>query len=302
MLKATEAAAVACFPWIGRGQSNAVDGAAVDAMRQALADLPFSAKVVIGEGERDKAPQLHVGELLGTEAAHAKHLPISVAVDPLEGTKLAARGEGGSMSTIAIGGHRCLLQAPDIYMDKLATRGSIEGLSLGNTLEKNLKLISQAKKKPVEKMQVCVMDRERNQDTIDQLRKLNTQVFLIKEGDVGACIDAALGNLDLYIGIGAAPEGVISAAALNCLGGTFLGKLTCYNKEQKEKAISMKVDLQREHTGEELAKGDVAFIATGVTGGKLLEGVKSCSHGFITHSVIVTKNSCQHVKTKVYNR
>lgn len=300
LLKATEAAALACFPWIGKGDSKMADKAAVQAMREELQVMDFSARVAIGEGERDRAPRLHVGELLGNEIARAKYMPMSLAVDPVEGTELVARGEGGAISTISIGSYGCLLRAPDMYMDKLATGVAVAGLCLNKTVEENLRILSKAKNKPIEEMRVCIMDRERNRNKIKQLRALKVKAILIREGDVSACLNTALGDLDLYLGVGAAPEGVISAAALNCLGGTFLGKLICYTDQQKEKAAEL--DLNKVYSGKDLAAGSSAFIATGITTGDLLKGVESRDNHMKTYSLIITQDRCQYVETKFHNR
>lgn len=275
-VRITEAAALACSKWMGRGDEKAADKAAVDAMRKAFDSVRIDGTVVIGEGERDEAPMLYIGEKVGQ--AGSDNPKIDIALDPLEGTTICAVGGVGSISVIAVAEHGNFLHAPDTYMDKIACGPEAKGqIDIDASPTQNIQRVSEALNKPVNEVTVMILDRPRHADLIAEVRKTGARIHLIGDGDVSAAIAAAWPDtgIDLLMGIGGAPEGVISAAAMQCLGGDFQGRLKFRNENEKERAKKMGItDLDKKYTIDELARGSVMFCATGVTDGPFLKGVK----------------------------
>ena len=290
MVRVTEAAAVAASKLIGRGNEKAADAAAVEAMREALNQLELDGTVVIGEGERDEAPMLFIGEKVGS--AQGKGPAIDIALDPLEGTTITAKAGPNALAVLAIAEQGCLLNAPDVYMDKLAIgpgypKGTID---LARSATDNIKAIAAAKGVAPSDIIACVLDRPRHADLIGELRALGCGIQLIPDGDVAGVIAVTDPDttVDVYMGQGGAPEGVLAAAALRCVGGQFQGRLVFRNDAERARAAKWGVeDLDRIYDLEELATGDVIFAATGVTDGSLLEGVKRRKHCITTESVVM---------------
>lgn len=294
LVRITEAAALACARHMGRGDEKAADKAAVDAMRKAFDSLRIDGTVVIGEGERDEAPMLFIGEKVGMRTADAP--AIDIALDPLEGTTICAKGGVGATSVIAVAERGNFLHAPDTYMWKIACGPAAKGkIDIDSTATENIKKVASALGKPVEDVTVVILDRPRHQELIDEVRKTGARIQLIGDGDVSAGIATAWEDtgIDLLIGSGGAPEGVITAAALQCLGGDFQGRLLFRNEDEKSRAKGMGIeDLNKKYTIDELAKGSVMFCATGVTDGPLLKGVKTLpGHQAKTHSIVMRSKS-----------
>ncbi len=287
-VRVTEAAALAASRWMGRGNEKAADQAAVNAMREALNGLTIDGTVVIGEGERDKAPMLYIGEKVGTGTGPA----VDIALDPLEGTTICATGGTNAMAVVAIAEKGGFLHAPDVYMDKLAVGGGLpkDVVDIDEKPITNLKNLAKARKCNMDDLVVCILDRPRHAEIIKKVRESGARIKLISDGDVAGVIATARPNtgVDMYIGIGGAPEGVLAAAALRCIGGQFQGRLLFKTEEEKSRAKRMGVkDLNKTYTMDELAKGDVMFAATGVTDGTMLRGVQRFSGGAYTHSIIM---------------
>jgi len=288
-VRVTEAAALASSHWTGRGQEKAADQAAVNAMREALNGLSIQGTVVIGEGERDKAPMLYIGEKVGT----GEGPEIDIALDPLEGTTLCAHAGPNSLAVMAMAEHGGFLHAPDVYMDKIAVGGGLPAgvIDLDATVAENLKNLAKAKQKEVSDLVVVVLKRDRHAEKIAKLREAGCRVQLIPDGDVAGVIATATPTtgVDMYMGIGGAPEGVLAAAALRCIGGQMQSRLLFDGEdEQKERAKRMGItDLNRKYTLLDMAKGDVMFSATGVTDGSMLKGVKRWNGGASTHSIVM---------------
>ena len=289
-VRVTEAAALASYAWIGKGDEKAADQAAVNAMRRALNTLSFDGTVVIGEGERDKAPMLYIGEKVG----EGQGPEIDIALDPLEGTTICATGGPNSLAVVAMAENGGFLHAPDVYMNKIAIGGGYpEGvIDLDNSPKENLKSLAKAKGCDVDELLVCVLERERHEELIAQIREAGGRVQLIGDGDVAGIIatsDTEETGVDMYMGIGGAPEGVLAAAALRCVGGQMQGRLLFDDNDQRDRAKRMGVtDFNQKYNLEEMASGNVMFAATGVTDGSMLEGVK-CRKGnkATTHSVVM---------------
>lgn len=289
-VRITEAAALACARYMGRGDEKAADKAAVDAMRKAFDSLRIDGTVVIGEGERDEAPMLYIGEKVGMRSPDAP--AIDIALDPLEGTTICAKGGVGSISVIAVAEKGNFLHAPDTYMDKIACGPAAKGLiDIDKSPTENIAIVAKALGKEIEDVTVVILDRPRHEALIAEVRKTGARIQLIGDGDVSAAVASAWpeSGIDLLIGIGGAPEGVISAAALQCMGGDFQGRLKFRNEEEKTRATKMGVkDLNKKYTIDELASGSVMFCATGVTDGPLLKGVKTLpGHQAKTHSIVM---------------
>ena len=291
-VRVTEAAALASSKWVGLGDGKAADQAAVDAMRRAFDQVYFDGEVVIGEGERDEAPMLYIGEKVGRSGPDAP--AIDIAVDPLEGTNLCAHGAVGAISVIAIAERGHFLNAPDTYMDKIAVGPDAKGaIDIRLSPRENLQRVAEALRKPVKSLTVSVLDRDRHRDLIAEIRREGARILLISDGDVSTSIATSWGDsgIDIIMGIGGAPEGVISAAALRCLGGDFQGKLHWRSAEERERARRMGIqDGDRVYEMDDLAKGDVMFCATGVTSGPLLRGVRFLSGGFVETESIVMRS------------
>lgn len=289
-VRVTEAAAIASARWMGRGDSDRADQAAVDAMRKAFDSVHIHGTVVIGEGERDEAPMLFIGEEVGLREAHAPK--VDIALDPLEGTSICATGGVGATSVIAIAEKGQFLHAPDTYMQKIAVGPKGKGaVHIDETPENNIKSLAKALNKSVSDITVVILDRPRHEELIARVRATGARINLIQDGDVSAAIATAWGDtgIDMLMGTGGAPEGVISAAAMKCLGGDFQGKLKFRNEEEKARAKKMGVkDLDRSYMMEDLASGQVLFVATGVTHGPLLDGVKfDANDRAQTHSIVM---------------
>ncbi len=293
VVRVTEMAAIASAKTMGRGNTNESDQAAVDAMRKAFDTLSIAGTVVIGEGERDEAPMLYIGEKVGKASDGAP--PIDIALDPLEGTNLCAYGRPGAISVVALANRGGLLNAPDTYMEKIAVgphaRGSID---LSKTATENLLNIARAMGREVSELTVVIMDRDRHRDLIKEVRTAGARVRLIEDGDVAAAIATCFeeSGVDVLMGTGGAPEGVISAAAVRCVDGDFQGRLRFRSKEEEARATRMGIkDLDRIYKAEELASGDVMVAATGVSSGDFLKGVRFFAHGCETHSIVMRSKS-----------
>lgn len=289
-VRITEAAALASARFMGRGDEKAADQAAVDAMRRAFNTVRINGTVVIGEGERDEAPMLYIGEQVGM--ADKSDPVVDIALDPLEGTTICATGGVGAISVIAVAERGGFLHAPDTYMDKLAVGPGAKGvIDIDAPVTLNVQKVAKALGKDVTEVTVVILDRPRHSDIIMQVRKLGARINLIKDGDVSAAVATSWkeSGIDMLIGIGGAPEGVISAAALKCLGGDFQGRLHFRNEEEKVRARRMGVEnLEKAYQLDELAKGPVMFCATGITGGPLLKGVRVLpGHKCLTQSVVM---------------
>jgi fructose-1,6-bisphosphatase class II len=291
-VRITEAAALASARFMGRGDEKRADQAAVDAMRKAFDSVRIDGTVVIGEGERDEAPMLFIGEKVGAKTADAPK--VDIALDPLEGTTICARGGENAISVIAVAEQGNFLHAPDTYMDKIAVGPRASGkVDIEAPVENNIKAVAKALGKDVEDVTVIVLDRPRHEKLISDIRKTGARIRLITDGDVSAAIATCreTTGVDLLVGIGGAPEGVISAAALRCVSGDFYGKLKFRNNEERERAKRMGVaDLDKVYSINELARGEVMFCATGITDGSLLKGVRFLAHNLAYTSSIVMRS------------
>ncbi|PVE55854.1 fructose-bisphosphatase class II [Arthrobacter sp. TPD3018] len=288
MVRVTEAAAIAASTLTGRGDEKAADAAAVEAMRAALNELDIDGTVVIGEGERDEAPMLFIGEKVGSGNGPA----IDIALDPLEGTTICAKAGPNSLAVLAIAEAGGLLNAPDVYMDKIAVGPGLPAgvIDLDKSPTENIKAIAAAKGVAPNEIIACVLDRPRHEALIAELRGLGVGVMLIGDGDVAGVIATADPDttIDVYMGSGGAPEGVLACAALRCVGGQFKGRLLFRNDDERARARKWGIaDLDKQYDLEELAKGDCIFAATGVTDGSLLEGVKRRKGKMTTESVVM---------------
>jgi len=290
MVRVTEAAAIAASELIGRGDEKAADAAAVEAMRGALNELPMDGTVVIGEGERDEAPMLYIGERVGS--AQGSGPRIDIALDPLEGTTITAKAGPNALAVLAIAENGCLLNAPDTYMEKLAIGpGYPEGtIDLTRSVGDNVRSIAKAKGVEPNEITACVLDRDRHAGIIAELRALGCGVRLIPDGDVAGVIAVAdpETGIDVYIGTGGAPEGVLAAAALRCVGGQLQGRLVFRNDDEVARARRWGIeDLDRVYKVNDMAKGDCIFAATGVTDGSLLKGVHRSAGCVTTESIVM---------------
>lgn len=292
-VRVTEMAAIASARLMGRGDEKAADQAAVDAMRSMLDSVDCKATIVIGEGERDEAPMLYIGEEVGGGKSGCPELEI--AVDPLEGTTICANGGPNSISVMAIGENGGLLRAPDTYMDKIAVGPEAKGaIDITQSATENIRRVADVKKCRPQDLTAVVLDRPRHADLIAELRQTGCRINLIGDGDVSAAIACAspTGGVDILFGTGGAPEGVIAAAALRCMGGDFQGVFKPRNNEEVERAKKMGVDdINKVLTINDLASGNVMFVATGVTTGQLLKGVNFKSWGATTHSIVMRSES-----------
>ena len=287
-VRVTEAAALAASRWMGRGDEKAADQAAVDAMRSALNILDVRGTVVIGEGERDEAPMLYIGEKVGTGSGPE----IDIALDPLEGTTICATGAPNALAVMAMAEKGGFLNAPDVYMDKIAVGDGLpdELVDLDEPPASNLKNLAKANRCKISDLLVLILDRPRHKELIAKVRETGARIQLIRDGDVAGVIATTRLNktVDIYMGTGGAPEGVLAAAALRSIGGQMQGRLLFRNDEEKTRARAMGIaDLNRKYKLTDLAKGDVMFAATGVTDGALLHGVHRFAGGAHTHSVVM---------------
>ena len=287
-VRVTEIAALSASRLMGRGDEKAADQAAVDAMRQALNGLTIDGTVVIGEGERDEAPMLYIGEKVGTGQGPR----IDIALDPLEGTTITAKGGANALATLAMADAGGFLNAPDVYMEKIAVGGGLpdEIVDIDEEPEINLRNLARAKKAEIADLVVCILDRPRHSELIAKVRATGARIVLIGDGDVSGVIatsDPETG-IDIYMGSGGAPEGVLAAAALRCIGGQMQGKLIFRNDDERGRAHRLGIiDLDRKYGLLDLAQGDVMFAATGVTNGTMLRGVRRFPGGATTHSVVM---------------
>jgi fructose-1,6-bisphosphatase II / sedoheptulose-1,7-bisphosphatase len=291
-VRVTEAAALTASRLMGRGDEKAADQAAVDAMRLALNGLAIEGTVVIGEGERDEAPMLYIGEKVGTG-----HGPkIDIALDPLEGTTITAKGGPNALAVIAMAEAGGFLNAPDTYMDKIAVGAGLPDgvVDLDEKPLTNLRNLALAKKLDVADLVVCILDRPRHTELIAKVREAGARIMLIGDGDVSGVISTSQpdSGVDFYLGSGGAPEGVLAAAALRCIGGQMQGRLIFRNDDEKGRATRIGItDFNRKYDLLDLAKGNVMFAATGVTTGTMLQGVRRFAGGAITHSLVMRSKS-----------
>lgn len=287
LVRVTEAAALSASLLMGRGDEKAADQAAVDAMRNALNALAIDGTVVIGEGERDEAPMLYIGEKVGAGGP-----AMDIALDPLEGTTITAKGGPNALAVVALAEKGGFLNAPDVYMDKIAIGGGLPAdvVDLDATPAENLKALAKIKGVEVSDIVACILDRPRHEELIARVREAGARIMLISDGDVSGVIATSEpgSGVDIYMGSGGAPEGVLAAAALRCLGGFIQGRLLFRNEDEKARAAKWGVqDLSRKYGMDDMAKGDVMFAATGVTDGAMLKGVRRFAGGAYTHSVIM---------------
>ena len=292
-VRLTEAAAIASARVMGRGDEKVADQAAVDAMRKAFNELNIRGTIVIGEGERDEAPMLFIGEKVGR--GDAGDPEVDIALDPLEGTTITATGGPNALSVIAMADKGCLLNAPDTYMEKIAVGPSARGaIDINKTPSQNLRAIADRKGVYVDDLTVVILDRPRHEKLIAEVRATGARIKLIGDGDVAAAIATCFPatGVDVLMGIGGAPEGVIAAAAIRCVGGDMQGRLAPRNESEIERAKKMGIpDVKKIFTAEEMAKGHVIFAATGVTFGDFLKGVRFFKGGAETHSVVMRSKS-----------
>jgi fructose-1,6-bisphosphatase II / sedoheptulose-1,7-bisphosphatase len=291
LVRVTEAAAIASARWIGKGKKNDADGAAVEAMRKAFDTVAIDGTVVIGEGEMDEAPMLYIGEKVGFGGP-----AMDIAVDPLEGTSICAKGGPNAIATVALAEKGNFLHAPDIYMEKIAVGGGLPAgvVHLNASVKENLKNLALAKGVDISDLMVCMLDRDRHADTIAKIREAGARIMLIGDGDVAGVIAVSqpTTGVDMYLGSGGAPEGVLAAAALRCIGGQMQGQLLFEDEAQIARARTMGItDPNRIYTVEEMAKGNVMFSATGVTSGAMLNGVRREGLGAVTHSIVMRSKS-----------
>jgi len=291
-VRVTESAALAASRLVGRGDEKAADKAAVDAMRTAFNTLQIDGTVVIGEGERDEAPMLYIGERVGAGGP-----AIDIALDPLEGTAITANGGPNAMAVLAMTDKGGFLNAPDTYMEKIAVGPSIPAniLDLDAPIDEIVRKLAKEKDARVEDLLICILDRPRHEAIIRSVRETGARIMLIQDGDVSAVMATAdpLTGIDMYVGTGGAPEGVLAAAALQCTGGSMLGRLVFRNDDEKSRADRCGIkDLAKIYTTNELAKPDnVMFAATGVTDGAMLKGVRRFAGGAVTHSIVMRSKS-----------
>ncbi|WP_370931179.1 class II fructose-bisphosphatase [Bartonella sp. DGB1] len=301
----TEQAAIAAVGMCGKGDEKAADQVAVDAMRNALNQLDIDGTIVIGEGERDEAPMLYIGEKVGT----TKGIAVDIALDPLEGTTICAKDMPNSLAVVAVAKKGNLLYAPDVYMEKIAIGAGYPKniVSLNNSPTENILALAKAKGVAPAQIMACVMDRPRHENIINEIRATGAGVRLIGDGDVAAVIHTATAEstIDIYMGIGGAPEGVLAAAALRCLGGQMEARLILDTDEKIARAAQMGIkDPNKIYQADELAKGDdVIFSATGVTDGNMLSGVKICDNYIKTHTLVMRSatKTIQFIETKYPN-
>ncbi len=287
VVRITEAAAIACARYMGRGDEKAADQAAVDAMRLAFNDIPIDGTVVIGEGERDEAPMLFIGEKVGS----GEGPPLDIALDPLEGTTICANGGPNALSVIAMAEQGSFLHSPDTYMDKIAVGPAGKGIiDLDKSPTENLKLLAEAKGCRVDELTVIILYRPRHEALIHEVRRAGARIKLISDGDVAAAIATTKleTGIHMMLGIGGSPEGVLAAAALRCVGGEMQGRLKPRNQQEVERAQAMGIkDMDKKYSIEELAGGEVMFAATGVTDGDYLNGIHFSADGATSQSIVM---------------
>ncbi|MCL0038470.1 class II fructose-bisphosphatase [Thermodesulfovibrionales bacterium] len=289
IIKVTEAASIAAARFMGKGDRKGADQAAVTAMRRTLNNVPIRGRVVIGEGERDEAPMLFIGEEVGC----GKDYEVDIAVDPLEGTNLCATGSPNALAVMAVADKGGLLHCPDTYMEKLVVRSSAKGLvDIRASARENLEIIAEAERRDIDDLVVVILDRPRHQQIIEDVRSAGARIKLIGDGDITPAIAAVVEGTGIHalMGTGGAPEGVLSAAAIKCLGGEIQVRMRWRNEEEKERAKKGGMDISEEkvYTTDDLAPGDdIIFVATGVTKGDVLEGVSFFGGGARTYSMVL---------------
>jgi fructose-1,6-bisphosphatase II / sedoheptulose-1,7-bisphosphatase len=292
LVRVSEAAALSASLMVGRGDEKMADQVAVNAMRRALNVLEIDGTVVIGEGERDEAPMLFIGEKVGTG-----HGPkVDIALDPLEGTTITARGGANALAVIAFAEAGGFLHAPDVYMDKIAVGAGLPAdvVDLDASPAENIRNLAKAKKADIVDLQVCILDRPRHKELIAKVRETGARIMLIGDGDVAGAIATSQTEtgVDMYVGSGGAPEGVLAAAALQCIGGFMQGRLLFRNDDERGRAAKAGIkDLNRKYELNDLAHGDVMFSATGVTNGTMLKGVRRFAGGAETHTIVMRSSS-----------
>ena len=289
LARVSEAAAIAAIKFVGAGDEKAADQAAVDAMREQLNMLDINGTIVIGEGERDEAPMLYIGENVGS----GKGPGVDIALDPLEGTNLTAKDMPNALTVIAMGPKGSLLHAPDVYMEKLAYGPGYETnlITLGMNPTERVKKLAEAKGCKPRDLMICVLERPRHQKLIEEIRKTGARLRLITDGDVAGvihCADTARTGIDMYMGSGGAPEGVLAASALKCLGGQIQGKLIFRNEIERKRAINSGImDLEKIYTLQDMVRKDVIFAATGVTDGSILRGARWDGNVLETETILM---------------
>ena len=299
LVEITSYAAVACHKYIGKNDKLIADKAATDAMRKNLNKLDIKGTVVIGEGELDKAPMLYIGEKLGT----GNGPEIDIAVDPLEGTNFAAKNLPGALSVMSISLKGNLFNAPETYMDKIAVGNDVpkDATDLDFSIEKNIKNIADAKNKDITKLTACLLDRPRHQKIIDKLKELKVNLKLISDGDVSGAllVTDKKHNIDIFLGTGGGPEGVLAACALDAFNCNFQGRFLFEKDEDKKRALKMGIeDLTKKYNLNDIVKGESIFCATGITSGDLVSGVKIINGKYITETFVTKKNSMVNVIKK----
>ena len=303
LARVTESAALASAKLIGRGDEKAADQAAVDAMRDELNKLEINGTVVIGEGERDEAPMLYIGENVG----QGQGPEVDIALDPLEGTTLTAKDMPNALAVIAMGPRNTMLHAPDVYMDKLAIGPGFKSdiVTLDMTPTERIKTLANAKNCEVSDITVCILERPRHEDLIEEVRHIGASIRLITDGDVAGvmhCAEAKKTGIDMYMGSGGAPEGVLAAAALKCMGGQIQGRLIFRSSDEEKRAINAGIEnLDKIYTRDEMVKADVIFAATGVTDGSLLSGIKRGA-GFIETNTMLMRSKTGSVRYLNYRQ
>ena len=303
LARVTESAALASAKLIGRGDEKAADQAAVDAMRDELNKLEINGTVVIGEGERDEAPMLYIGENVG----QGQGPEVDIALDPLEGTTLTAKDMPNALAVIAMGPRNTMLHAPDVYMDKLAIGPGFKSdiVTLDMTPTERIKTLANAKNCEVSDITVCILERPRHEDLIEEVRHIGASIRLITDGDVAGvmhCAEAQKTGIDIYMGSGGAPEGVLAAAALKCMGGQIQGRLIFRNSDEETRAINAGIEnLDKIYTRDEMVKADVIFAATGVTDGSLLSGIKRGTD-FIETNTMLMRSKTGSVRYQNYRQ
>jgi len=291
-IKTTEKGAFGASKLKGKNDKNAADKAAVDEMRNELNKIKMKGRIVIGEGEMDEAPMLYINEKVGSNEG----VELDIAVDPLEGTNFTAKNLPNALSVLAVAEKDNLLQVPDIYMEKIAIGNNLPNnlIDLDNTVEQNVKLLAKAKKVSTNKLTVCVLKRSRHESIVKSLNLLNVNIKFISDGDVSGAISVGYKktNIDMYIGIGGAPEGILAAAALDCMGCQMQTRLFYQNSEERDKAKKLGINnLNKKYNIKEMIKGDVLFCATGVTDGDFLKGIKNFENSFEAETLILHKNT-----------
>ena len=299
IINVTSDASIACYHHLGKKDKILVDKAATDIMRKNLNDLDIDGEIVIGEGELDEAPMLYIGEKLGTGKGYA----VDIAVDPLEGTNFAANNLPGALSVISISERGNLFNAPETYMDKLAVGKNVpfDATDLDFTVEKNIKNVADAKNKDLDKITVCILDRPRHKEIIDKIRKLKVNLKLISDGDVAGALLVTDDkyNVDIFLGIGGGPEGVLAASALDAFNCKFQGRFLFKTDSEKKRAKNMGInEFDKKYELKEIIKGNSIFCATGITKNELVNGVKLIDGKFITETLVAQKNSLPYIAKK----